>query len=129
LNTGNIELAGMKEQVNRQYCLTLELKDDDELIKLYEEYHQAGNVWPEVIENIKDSGIKSMSIYRLNTHLIMILDVVKSFNFDIRAKINLNNEKVQEWELLMEKFQKVEDGQENNDKWKLMDRIFSLHEQ
>jgi len=119
----------MKEQVNRQYCLTLELKDDDELIKLYEEYHQAGNVWPEVIENIKDSGIKSMSIYRLNTHLIMILDVVKSFNFDIRAKINLNNEKVQEWELLMEKFQKVEDGQENNDKWKLMDRIFSLHEQ
>ncbi|TWX66858.1 L-rhamnose mutarotase [Colwellia demingiae] len=112
-----------------QYCLTLALKNDPELIKLYEAYHQAGRVWPEVIKSIRASGIKDMSIYRLNTHLVMILDVDKSFNFDIKAKSDLNNEKVQEWELLMEKFQKVADGRENNKKWKLMDKIFSLHEQ
>ncbi|NQZ82679.1 MAG: L-rhamnose mutarotase [Colwellia sp.] len=112
-----------------QYCLTLELKNDLQLIRLYECYHQAGQIWPEVIKSIKDSGIKKMSIYRLNTQLMMILDVDQSFSFDVKAKNDLNNDKVQEWELLMEKFQKVDNVQGNKTKWQIMDRIFSLHEQ
>jgi L-rhamnose mutarotase len=111
-----------------QHCLTLELKNDPELIKLYETYHRSGHVWPEVIQSIKSSGIENMSIYRLNTHLIMILDVDESFDFDSKAKSDLNNAKVQEWELLMEKFQKVENNTYNS-KWQLMNKIFSLDEQ
>ena len=112
-----------------QYCLTLELKNDPELIKLYEAYHQEGQVWPEVIQSIRNSGIQNMSIYRLNAHLIMIIDVDNTFDFETKAKSDLNNAKVQEWELLMEKFQRVEASRENNNKWKLMNRIFSLDKQ
>jgi L-rhamnose mutarotase len=114
--------------MNKQYCLTLELQDDDELIKLYEVHHQAGNVWPEVIKSIKDSGINNMSIYRLETQLIMILDVEQTFSFEKKSISDLKNIKVQEWELLMERFQKIEQETCHSNKWKLVDRVFSLHE-
>ncbi|MEI6895341.1 MAG: L-rhamnose mutarotase [Colwellia sp.] len=114
--------------MDKQYCLVLELKEDDKLIQLYEVYHQAGNVWPEVIKSIKDSGIKNMTIYRLNTQLIMILDVGQSFSFEEKSRHDLNNKKVQEWELLMEKFQKIESDNPHDGKWKLVNRIFSLDE-
>lgn len=114
--------------MNKQYCLTLELQDDDELIRLYEVYHQAGNVWPEVIKSIRDSGINQMAIYRQGTHLTMILDVDETFSFEQKSQNDLDNERVQEWELLMEKFQKIEQGNSPRSKWQLADRIFSLHE-
>ena len=47
-----------------RYCLTLDLKNDPQLIKEYEEYHQA--VWPEIIASIKDSGISNMEILLRN---------------------------------------------------------------
>lgn len=114
--------------MNKQYCLTLELQDDDDLIKLYEVYHQAGNVWPEVIESIKDSGIKNMTIYRLKTQLMMILDVDQTFSFEKKSISDSNNREVKEWELLMEQFQKIEKDSSLTSKWKLVDRIFSLCE-
>ena len=57
----------------RQYCLTLNLRDDDELIREYEGYHKPGNVWPEVIDSIRESGILDMRIYRSGLLLIMIM--------------------------------------------------------
>ncbi|MDO6507074.1 L-rhamnose mutarotase [Colwellia sp. 4_MG-2023] len=114
--------------MNKQYCLTLELQDDDELIRLYEVYHQAGNVWPGVIKSIRDSGIKHMAIYRQGTQLMMILDVDETFSFEQKSLSDLGNERVQEWELLMEKFQKIEQGNSTKSKWKLVNRIFSLDE-
>ncbi len=114
--------------MNKQYCLTLELQDDDELIKLYEAHHQAGNVWPEVIKSIKDSGITNMAIYRLNTQLIMVLDVEQGFSFEKKSHNDLLNKKVQEWESLMEKFQKIESGYSHASKWNLVNRVFSLLE-
>ncbi len=114
--------------MSKQYCLTLELQDDDELIRLYEAHHQAGNVWPEIIKSIEDSGINDMAIYRFNTQLMMILDVEETFSFEQKALNDLNNKKVQEWELLMEKFQKIEKNNSHDNKWKLACRVFSLHE-
>lgn len=114
--------------MNKQYCLTLALQGDDELIKLYEVHHQAGNVWPEVIKSIKDSGIHNMTIYRLKTQLMMILEVDQTFSFEKKAISDLKNKKVQEWELLMEKFQKIEKGNKHGSKWQLVDRVFSLQD-
>jgi L-rhamnose mutarotase len=114
--------------MNKQYCLTLELQDDDELIKLYEIHHQAGNVWPEVIKSIKNSGVINMTIYRLKTKLMMILDVDQTFSFEKKSISDSNNREVKEWELLMEKFQKIEKGISLTNKWKLVGRVFSLRE-
>ncbi|MBU2877950.1 L-rhamnose mutarotase [Aliiglaciecola lipolytica] len=110
---------------NQRYCLRLELQDDDELIRLYEQYHQPGAVWPEVLESIRASGIENMQIFRLDTHLVMVLDVKPSFSFETKAKLDSENPKVQEWERLMERFQKV-DSQQQNAKWQPMQNIFDL---
>jgi L-rhamnose mutarotase len=58
-----------------RYCLTVDLKDDPQLIKEYEEFHQ--QVWPEIITSIKDSGITNMEIYRFQNRLFMVMEKTK----------------------------------------------------
>ena len=109
---------------NRQFCLTLDLRDDAKLIEEYERYHQDGNVWPEVLESIKSSGIDDMRIYRLETRLVMIIEANDSFSFEAKALADQQNAKVQEWEALMEKFQRVDEQNKEKEKWQLMTKIF-----
>lgn len=80
----------------KRYCLTLDLKNDEQLIKQYEEYHK--KVWPEIIKSIKDSGIESMEIYRFATRLFMIIEAKDSFTFETKAMMDKSNKKVMEWE-------------------------------
>ena len=44
----------------KRFALTLDLKNEPDLIAQYIEHHQ--NVWPEIIESIKTSGILNMEI-------------------------------------------------------------------
>jgi L-rhamnose mutarotase len=108
----------------KTHCLTLDLKDDNELISQYEEHHK--DVWPEIIDSIKDSGIIDMKIYRYNTRLFMIMQTDDNFTFEKKQKLDLENPKVQEWEELMWKYQQPLLGSEIGEKWKLMDKIFDL---
>src|SRR6266540_6475932 len=87
----------------KQYCLTLDLKDDPRLIREYEEHHK--NVWPEIIASIKGAGIQQMEIYRHETRLFMIMEVNDDFSFEKKREADANNLKVQEWEELMWKYQ------------------------
>ncbi len=63
-----------------KYCLALDLKNDEELIAEYEKYHQ--NVWPEIINSIKESGITSLEIYRVSNRLFMIMETNENFSFE-----------------------------------------------
>ena len=108
----------------RQYCLTLNLRDDDALIREYESYHRPGNVWPEVIDSIRASGILDMQIYRSGLQLIMVMTVSDSFSFEDKALQDSLNPKVAEWERLMEKFQFRGEGVES--KWQEVENIFQL---
>ena len=108
----------------KTYCLTLDLKSDPELITEYEEHHK--EVWPEIIDSIKDSGIINMQIYRYETRLFMIMQVDDNFSFERKQKLDIDNPKVQEWEALMWKYQQPLLGSEIGEKWKLMDKIFDL---
>jgi L-rhamnose mutarotase len=105
-----------------RYCLTLDLKNDPELIKAYEDHHKA--IWPEITKSIKDSGITDMQIYRFGTRLFMIMEVVDNFSFEQKAKMDAANPKVQEWENLMLTYQQPFEGA--GQKWVLMDKIFQL---
>ena len=114
---------------SREYCLLLNLRNDAALIEEYEAYHQAGAVWPEIVDSIKGSGIESMRIYRLETSLVMVLQVSETFSFETKAVADAGNPKVQEWERLMERFQKVSEESPDGEKWQLANRIFDLAEQ
>lgn len=110
----------------KRYCLTLDLKNDPQLIHEYEEHHK--RVWPEIIHSIKDSGITDMQIYRFETRLFMIMEVSNDFSFEKKQESDVNNVKVQEWEQLMWKYQQSLQGSLKNEKWKIMDKIFELKE-
>ena len=110
----------------KRYSLTLDLKNDPELIRQYEMLHK--EVWPEIISSIKDAGIENMEIYRYGTRLFMIMEVNDDFSFEKKKHADMNNIKVQEWEELMWKYQQPLPGNLMGEKWKLMDKIFELKE-
>ena len=110
--------------MSKRYCLTLDLKDDPQLIAGYKQYHE--RVWPEIIASIKDSGITDMEIYLLGTRMFMIMEVSDTFSFDAKGQADAANPKVQEWEKLMWKFQKPLPQAKPGEKWLLMERVFKL---
>ena len=106
----------------KRYCLALDLKDDEALIKEYEEYHQ--KVWPEILQSIKEAGIQQMEIYRITNRLFMIMETSADFSFEQKAKMDASNTNVQEWEQLMWKYQQALPGSKPGEKWRLMNKIF-----
>lgn len=108
----------------KRYCLTLDLKNDPELIHEYERYHQ--KVWPEVSQSILDSGIVSMEIFRFQNRLCMVIETEDNFTFERKAALDKGNQKVQEWENKMLKYQQLIPGTESSGKWVLMNKIFDL---
>jgi L-rhamnose mutarotase len=110
----------------KKYCLALDLIDDANLIAEYENRHKRENAWPEIVKSIKDSGISNMEIYRTGNRLFMIIEADDNFSFERKTAMDSANEKVQEWEKAMWKFQKPLPWAANGEKWILMDKIFEL---
>ena len=107
-----------------RYCLALDLVNEEEKIAAYEAYHE--EVWPEIIDSIKLSGIQSMEIYRVENRLFMIMETDASFSFEAKSLADINNPKVQEWEKLMWNYQQALPSSQPGEKWRLMDKIFSV---
>jgi L-rhamnose mutarotase len=107
-----------------RYCLALDLKDDEDLIKEYQQHHQ--NVWPEIKKSILDADILNMEIYRLGNRLFMIMETGDNFSFEKKGAMDNANQKVKEWEELMWKFQQPLPWAKEGEKWILMEKIFQL---
>jgi L-rhamnose mutarotase len=107
-----------------RYCLALDLKDDPQLIAAYDEYHQS--VWPEIIESIKASGIIALEIYRVSNRLFMIMETNSAFSFEQKAKMDVQNDIVQQWEKTMWEYQQALPITKPGEKWVLMEKIFTL---
>src|SRR5579864_2867953 len=110
--------------MHRRFCLTLDLKDDPQLIAEYKRHHD--QVWPEITQSIKESGIVDMEIYLLGTRMFMIMEVSEDFSFEAKTETDRRDPKVQEWEKLMWRFQKALPQAKPGEKWMRMDRIFKL---
>ena len=108
----------------KRYCLALDLKDDPKLIAEYEAYHK--RVWPEIIDSIKNSGIKILDIYRSGNRMFMIIEANDDFSFESKAALDSVNTKVQDWEQLMWKFQQALPWAKPGEKWILMNKIFEM---
>jgi L-rhamnose mutarotase len=106
----------------RRYFLLLDLNEDENLISEYEKYHR--QVWPEVLDSLKESGIEKLEIFRWSNRMVMEMIVNKDFTFERKAELDKNNPKVQQWEDLMWQFQKALPGTQPGEKWQLMESIF-----
>ena len=60
------------------YAQALDLINDKKLINEYEDYHK--NVWPEVLNGIKSTGIIRMRIWRINKRLFMLIETSDEFD-------------------------------------------------
>lgn len=112
--------------MTKRYCLTLDLKDDPELIAEYERHHQ--KLRPEIEQSIREAGITSMEIFRLGTRMCMMMEVDETFDFVRKAAMDAANPKVQEWEAFTWKFQQALPQAKNGEKWVLMNKIFDLNQ-
>jgi len=110
--------------MKRRFCLTLDLKNDPELIAEYKRYHE--KIWPEITRSIRDSGIEDMEIYLLGTRMFMVMEVNERFSFEAKSRADQLNPKVQEWETLMGRFQQLLPGTKPGEKWLRMERVFKL---
>jgi L-rhamnose mutarotase len=108
----------------KQYCLAIDLIDDPELIREYEDHHK--NIWPEIEKSMYDAGILDMEIFRYRNRLFMILKTRDDFSFKKKNQMDTENPTVQKWESLMWKYQKALPGTSPGEKWQLMERIYKL---
>jgi L-rhamnose mutarotase len=117
-----------KNQNTQVYCLTLDLKNDPELIALYEAYHRPDGIWPEIIAGIKSVGILKMDIYRASNRLVMILEADN--DFDIQRDFARMNSlpRQQEWAALMAQFQQQLSFAKEGEHWVMMNKIFYLYD-
>jgi L-rhamnose mutarotase len=107
-----------------RHCLALDLDKDEKLIAEYDHWHTA--VWPEIKASIFDGGITTMEIYRVENRLFMIMETGDEFTFEKKAARDAANPAVQRWEELMWKYQVAIPGGKPGEKWRLMNKIFSL---
>ncbi|MEI7725873.1 MAG: L-rhamnose mutarotase [Bacteroidota bacterium] len=110
----------------QRFCLTLELRDDQELVSDYLYWHEKEHIWPEIPEGIKAVGILQMEIYRMNTRLFMIIEAGPDFEFDRDMKLLSTLPRQAEWETFVSRFQKTGPGETSAEKWMLMNKIFEL---
>ena len=113
------------EQIKR-FCLTLDLREDPDLVSEYIHWHTRENIWPEIPAGIKAAGILNMEIYRLETRLFMIIEAGPAFDFARDMERLASFPRQQEWEAFVSRFQKSLPGETSSEKWKLMDQIFAL---
>lgn len=112
----------------RRYCRSLQLRDNPELIAAYRDRHAEGNIWPEVLEGIREVGILEMEIYILGTQLFMIVETPADFDWDSAMERLATLPRQQEWEDYMSVFQDAGPGATSDQKWQPMERMFHLYD-
>ena len=108
----------------KRFCYTLDLKDNSKLKEEYIKYHS--NVWPEIINSLKESGIIKAEIYNIGDRLFLLIDTNDEFTEENKRKLDLKNSIVQKWEALMSNYQKKIEFSKSENKWVRMNKIFEL---
>ena len=108
----------------KYFAMTLNLKDDPELIERYKEYHR--NVWPENLAMMRDSGITRMKIFLRGRRMFMYCDTRDDYD---PKKVTRTPEQVQKskaWEELMHQFQEPLPDSPPGKWWVPMEEVFDL---
>lgn len=112
----------------KRYVQTMDLKDDAALISEYRRRHSQGEVWPEIINGIRQVGILEMEVYLLGTRLVMIVETPLNFDWNEAMSRLATLPRQQEWEEYMALFQQCAAQATSDEKWQMMERIFHLYD-
>jgi len=109
-----------------KHCLTLDLKDNPELIEEYKQWHTPDKIWKEIPKGIKEVGIKEMEIFIWQNRMFMIVETDENFDWNTQMENLSKLPRQDEWELFMDKYQQRLDPDNYDVKWQKMDSIFKL---
>ena len=104
--------------------LAVDLNGPASTIETYKEYHR--QVWPEVLDSLRQSGIQRMDIYLLGRRLVMILETDDPDFRRCFARHIASSPRVAEWETLMRSLQTPPPGAPTGEWWTRMEPVFSL---
>jgi L-rhamnose mutarotase len=116
----------MPTPATKRYALTLDLREDPELIREYRRVHSPEGGWPEIAEGIRAVGILDMEIYQEGTRLFMIIETPADFDFESRMAVLATLPRQAEWEAFVSRFQRTRPGATSAEKWRPLERIFTL---
>ena len=107
----------------KRTVMTLEIKNNETLLKEYKEIHRPENIWPQIIDNMDTMAIKNMEIYMTGFKAFLVMDTADDFDLEKDGKIWAELPKEREWQEYVSKYQKVTPGSNVSEKWKLMEYI------
>lgn len=113
-------------EATKRFCQFLRL--NSESVDQYRYWHDSQNIWKEIPEGIRRAGILDMEIYVIDDIAFMILETPLDFDWDEAFGRLATFQRQAEWEDFVGSFQKTTKGQRSDEKWKLIERIFSLRE-
>lgn len=108
----------------QRICLSLDLKNNPELIEKYKFYHSPENHWDEINNGIKAAGIEVMDIYLVDNRMFMICELEEGKDFDKCWQKIGTYPRQTEWAELMNNFIQALPGHPL--KWVKMEKVFSL---
>jgi L-rhamnose mutarotase len=111
-----------------RYCLRLDLKPDNELMKEYKRLHSPEGMWPEIPVGIREAGCLDMEIYLLDNHMTMIVEIPKGEDLDKVWEKMGKLERQPEWAKFMQNFQQPVEGHGDEVKWILMEKVYDLND-
>ena len=109
----------------KTFGLTINLRDDPELVEKYKEYHR--NVWPETEQALKAVGITAMKIFLLGRSMFMYIETVDDFVVERDFLKYLEQDpKCREWDDLMRTFQEKVSEAKADEWWAMMEQVYEL---
>ncbi|MCM1078418.1 MAG: L-rhamnose mutarotase [Bacteroidales bacterium] len=112
----------------KRYVQTMDLKDDEELIRRYCEAHDEIHARPEVLAGMREVGILEMELYRLGNRVIMIVDAPEDFDWTAAMTHLATLPGQEDWETFVSQFQQCNPTDTSDQKWKMMERIFRIYD-
>ncbi len=109
-----------------RYCLTLDLKNDPDLIRQYKYWHEEKNIWPEIPRGIREAGLTEMEIYLRGTRMFMIAETPDDVDFDAAMTKMTTLARQKEWTAFVAQFQQSLPDAMPDKKWMPMERVFKL---
>lgn len=108
----------------KRFAQTVMLKDDPEIIRLYEEYH--AHPWPEVVAGTIACGVQRVFIYRFGRLLFMFMEAGDDFSMERDMPKYMLSPKAKEWDDLMRTFQEPPAGAPKGATWVEMKEVYTM---
>ena len=112
----------------KAFGLTINLREDPQIIEEYKEYHRA--VWPEVEQALKTVGVTSMKIFLLGRRLFIYIETTDNFVVDRDfSKYLEQHPKCAEWDAYMRTYQEKLPEAIEDEWWATMEQVYELKDQ